>query len=89
MSVEDYSKSEWTGLYEFLSHSDCDGEITPEMCIKVADDLDRLMPRMEAIAMNQESYWHIAHKGGFIAVVKKFIAGCRAAAAENSPIYLI
>lgn len=81
---EDYARVEWPGLYEFLEHSDCDGEIDPAMCVKVADDLERLLPKMEALRW--ESFGHIAARGGFIEVVRKFIAGCRAAAAENEPL---
>ena len=81
---DDYPRSEWPGLYEFLAHSDCDGEIDPAMCTKVADDLERLMPQLEALRWN--SYGHIALRGGFVEVVRKFIAGCRAAAAANEPL---
>jgi hypothetical protein len=81
---DDYPRSEWPGLYEFLAHSDCDGEISPEMCVKVADDLERLIPKMEEL--HWDSFGHIAARGGFIEVVRKFIAGCRAAAAANEPL---
>lgn len=37
----------YPGLLEFLRHSDCDGEISPEMCAKVADDLESLLPECE------------------------------------------
>lgn len=79
-----FEREEWPGLYEFLTHSDCDGEISPEMCVKVADDLERLLPKMEAVKW--ESHGHIAARGGFLEVVRKFIAGCRAAAATGEPL---
>lgn len=81
---EGYERNKWPGLYEFLSHSDCDGEINPSMCAMVADDLDRLLPAMEA--MRWESVGHIARDGGFLQVVCKFVAGCRAAAAANESL---
>jgi len=81
---EEFNIDDWPGLYEFLAHSDCDGEIEPEMCLKVADDLEKLLPRMEALRW--EAHGHIARDGGFIAVARKFIAGCRAAAAANEPL---
>lgn len=81
---DEYQRSEWPGLYEFLEHSDCDGEIDPAMCVKVADDLERLMPKMEALGW--ASHGHIEGRGGFVEVVRKFIAGCRAAAAANEPL---
>jgi hypothetical protein len=72
------------GLCEFLTHSDCDGEISPEMCAKVADDLEEILPNLEA--MNWQNGGHIGAQGGYVEVVKKFIAGCRAAAAANEPL---
>ncbi len=81
---DDYPREDWPGLYEFLSHSDCDGEIPPDMCMKVADDLERLLPKLEA--MRWESHGHIAARGGFVEVVHKFIDGCRAAAQSGEPL---
>jgi hypothetical protein len=81
---DEYGQESHPGLWEFLTHSDCDGEIAPEMCVKVADDLERLLPKMEA--MTWASHGHIAARGGFLEVVRKFIAGCRAAAAANEPL---
>lgn len=81
---DEYDRSTHPGLWEFLTHSDCDGEIAPDMCVKVADDLEALLPKMEALRW--ESHGHIAARGGFLEVVRKFIAGCRAAAAANEPL---
>lgn len=75
---DDYLPDENPGLFEFLRHSDCDGEISPEMCEKVANELEALLPKLEA--MNWTAYGHIAE------VLKRFIAGCRAAAAANEPL---
>lgn len=72
------------GLVEFLNHSDCDGEISPEMCLKVADDLEKLLPIIEA--NDDGSYGHIARAGGFAAVTRKFIKGCREAAKLGEPL---
>lgn len=73
-----------SGLREFLMHSDCDGEISPEMCVKVADELESILPKIEALGWIAGG--HIAARGGFVEVTRKFIAGCRAAAAENVPL---
>lgn len=81
---DEYDRDTYPGLYEFLAHSDCDGEIDTAMCVKVADDLEQLMPKMEALRW--ESHGHIAAGGGFLEMVRKFIAGCRAAAAANEPL---
>lgn len=80
----EYSEETWPGLWEFLTHSDCDGEISPEMCVKVADDLERLLPKMEAIG--GDGGGHISVRGGFVAVVRRFIDGCRRAAEANEPL---
>jgi hypothetical protein len=81
---DEYDRETHPGLWEFLTHSDCDGEISPEMCIKVADDLEALLPRMEQ--MGWQDGGHIARAGGYVATVRQFIAGCRAAAAANEPL---
>lgn len=79
-----YTAATHPGLYEFLAHSDCDGEISPEMCIKVADELEALLPKVEAL--NWNSAGHIARAGGYVSVLRKFIVGCRAAASEGVPL---
>lgn len=72
------------GLMLFLKHSDYDGEISPEDCVKVADELEALLPAMEALGWIAGG--HIERAGGYVPAVKKFIAGCRLAAAENEPL---
>lgn len=72
------------GLWEFLTHSDCDGEISPEMCTKVADDLEKLVPRMKELPWVAGG--HIERAGGFVAVLENFITGCRMAAKHNEPL---
>jgi len=75
---DEYSKKKCPGLTLFLSHSDCDGEISPEMCTVVADELSELMPKIRA--MQWEPWGHIVSAGGYAACVQRFIAGGRAAA---------
>ena len=78
---DEITEDAFPGLWEFLRHSDCDGEISPEMCMKVADDLEPLLPKMP-----EGGAGHIARRGGYREVLRKFIAGCRAAAAEGVPL---
>ena len=73
------------GLYEFLAHSDCGGEMEPAMCIKVADDLEALLPKIEALTGTPWS-GHIECAGGYGAATRKFIRGCREAASKNEPL---
>lgn len=76
-----YSPANNPGLWEFLSHSDCDGEISPEMCKKVADELELLLDKMP-----EECFGHIARDGGYRAVLQRFIDGCRASYEANEPL---
>jgi len=65
------------GLWEFCSHSDCDGSISPGMCKKVADELEALLPAM------RELKWvtggHLDRYNGYAGSLERFIAGCRLA----------
>lgn len=82
---DDFDRETHAGLWEFLTHSDCDGEIAPDMCAKVADDLEALLPAMEALGWAEHG-GHIERGGGYVATVKRFIAGCRDAAAKGEPL---
>ena len=79
-----YDRDIHPGLFEFLGHSDCDGSIAPDMCACVADELEALLPK--AVAMGWEPTGHIEARGGYEAVLRAFIAGCRAAHAANEPL---
>ncbi|PWC96977.1 hypothetical protein [Azospirillum sp. TSO5] len=80
-----YEADTHPGLYEFFTHSDCDGEIAPDMCLKVADELEALLSDIERVSPSEEN-GHIARAGGYVEVTKRFIAGCRAAAAAGEPL---
>jgi hypothetical protein len=81
---EEYTREAWPGLYEFLCHSDCDGEIEPDMCVKVADDLERIIPLVEALGST--AFGHIEAQGGYVEVLRKLVVGCRLAAEQNEPL---
>lgn len=70
------------GLREFLAHSDCDGEISPEMCKKVADDLEVVADKMEEI----EAVGHLRKYGTYAEAVRTFAAGCRDAHDANESL---
>ena len=78
-----YSHETHPGLAIFLSHSDCDGEISPEDCIKVANDLEPLIPRLAELGSD---WGHIASAGGFAEVCQKFVDGCKLAASLGEPL---
>ena len=73
-----------SGLVELLLHSDYNGEISPEMCVKIADELEELLPKIESLP--DTSGGHIKARGGYVGVTRKFIDGCRAAAAAGEPL---
>lgn len=79
-----YSQETHPGLYLFLCHSDCDGEISPKDCLLVAKDLEALVPRLDKLGTGSG---HIAHYGGYGNVCRKFIEGCRLAASKEEPLY--
>lgn len=83
---EGYDNESHPGLWEFLKHSDCDGEIDPATCLRVADDLEALLPRIAEVEADEPSTGHLQAAGGYVEVTKRFIAGCRAAAAAGEPL---
>ena len=68
----------YPGLTEFFNHSDCDGDISPEMCELIANEMGPLLPALDALGGD---FGHTM--GGYGACARRFIAGCRLAAANN------
>jgi hypothetical protein len=66
-------------LHVLLYHSDCDGEISPKDCSKIADRLEELLPLLP----KGDSGGHI---GDYRDKTKEFIEGCRLAAKEKKPL---
>lgn len=79
-----FSEATYPGLWAFLLHSDCDGELDPPTCAAVAKDLEALLPAMFGI--DSPGRGRIASNGGYVATVRKFITGCWAAAAASEPL---
>lgn len=79
-----YTTETHKGLTEFFGHSDCDGYITPEMCLMVADELERILPNIITLEkLEGKGGGHIASQGGYVQLTKYFVQGCRFAAKEN------
>lgn len=78
------SRDEWPGLAVFFSHSDCDGDIPPDVCSKLADELETLLPAIATYDMHSDG--HIARNGGYSAVTQRFIDGCLRGADANEPL---
>lgn len=66
-------------LHVLLYHSDCDGEIAPTDCAKIADRLEQLLPKIPS----GDGGGHI---GNWRDKTQQFIDGCRAAAAAGEPL---
>lgn len=81
-----YSSETHKGLLEFFGHSDCDGEISPEMCKIVADELESILPYVEKLAETEEVYGHILRDGGYVKVTQNFIDGCRLVYSRCEPL---
>jgi len=81
---DSFSKATHPGLWELLLHTDDGGEISPSACVLVARDLEELLPVM--LGMDSIGRGCIARNGGYVVTVKKFIAGCWAAAAVGESL---
>lgn len=77
--TENLPLKDYEGLKIFFGHSDCDGEISSDMCKKIVDELESIMPQMEKYAKEIEAVGHIKSAGGYMAVVNRFINGCKKA----------
>tara|TARA_R110000851_G_scaffold98468_2_gene213107 strand:+ start:123 stop:497 length:375 start_codon:yes stop_codon:yes gene_type:complete len=69
---------EQSGMAIFMRHSDCDGEISPQDCKKVADELAKLLPKLEQYIDDTPYSTH--------AKVSQFIEGCRLAYKLKEPL---
>lgn len=69
--MEEY-KANNPGLVEFFLHSDCDGEIKPELCENLAIELKILLPKIVEERIKE--------------LCKQFIDACKEAAECNEPL---
>lgn len=60
------------GLYEFFCHSDCDGEISPDLCRQLANEMEAILPLIRGEDFPERAV--------------QFILGCRDAAEANEPL---
>lgn len=65
-------------LHELLHHSDCDGELAPEICEPLANRLEELLP-----LLNGDGGGHI---GNYREKTQKFINGLRLAASLGEAV---
>ena len=66
-----YSNVTHPGLHAFLTHSDCEGEFSPELCAVIAADLSPLLLRIP---------------GDMAAILQRFINGLRRAEKNGEPL---
>ena len=74
------------GMQEFLNHSDCDGEVSPEMCVKVAGALEWVAARLRVSGDGHLKRHGLGEVGGTRSAAEKFAAGCRAAAEKGESL---
>jgi len=82
-NLKQYSSQSHPGLTVLLSHSDCNGSISPQTCLQLANELQTLLPELKQQGIGTG---HIKRDGRYAAMAKKFIAGCHLAATQNEPI---
>lgn len=80
----EWSKQAHPGLTAFFDHDDDNGALSPQTCAALADELEELLPAIRAIGGIDRG--HIAQQGGFGRVARKFIRGCREAAAAGEEL---
>ncbi|MFF5994258.1 hypothetical protein AAGS61_05825 [Lysinibacillus sp. KU-BSD001] len=86
MGNKTYSYETHPGLYELFSHSDCDGEIQPNMCKILADELESILFHIKMLEKKEPATGQLKERGGYVQVTKDFIAGCRLAYSKNETL---
>ena len=71
------------GIHVLMNHSDCDGEIAPADCARIALELTAVLDRLDAMGGGAG---HIASRGGYGEVALRFIIGCESAARAGEPL---
>jgi len=70
----------WPGLAILLRHNDCEGVLTPDECVQVANDLEKVLPNVS------EKYATVHMPHGVKIAVERFVTGCRTAAHLNETL---
>lgn len=83
---EGWDQAAHPGLHEFFLHSDCDGEISPELCSALADEMEPLLPIIGKFDFLYGGGHIKLYGDGLEGTLRQFIAGCRAAAAAGEPL---
>jgi hypothetical protein len=78
-----FTGNKYRGLFEFLSHSDCDGVIKRKACRYVSKDLKKILHLFEDSGLG---YGHIAGRGGYQKIIKDLIAACDQAYAQKQAL---
>lgn len=82
---DDFPEDKYPGLYIFMSHSDCDGVLTPTEAALVAKDIRLVIPLVEA-KKGIEAYGHCLRRGGYAKCLELFADGCELAAKNGEEV---
>lgn len=78
-----YNRKNSPGLHIFFTHSDCGGNIVPEDCLIVVEDLEKVVEKLREEGRPkgfEEEFGHILSQGGFEKILRNFIRGLKRAA---------
>ena len=78
-----FSRKDYPGLWELLSHADNEGEISLPFCILLAAELEELLPVIKGL---DESKHPAMAKDDACRRTEDFIEGCRKAVADNASL---
>lgn len=78
-TMDSFNPEGYPGITVFLAHNNSYQWIEPETCTQIANDLEGLLPQLEDASSEGYARLHVE-------LARKFIAGCRKAAAANEPL---
>lgn len=81
---QQFPPDQFPGLYEFLNHSDCDGQISPNMCYYVARDLAHI--KLLVADLEQTHPEFNTPMGSESERLQQFIDGCWSAYYDSEPL---
>ncbi|UDM70678.1 hypothetical protein [Vagococcus fluvialis] len=76
---ENFNRTKYIGLYEFLCHSDCDGDINTAKVRALKTELESILPLIEDYAKSNDD-------NELMEMTNTFLKGCESAIKVNEPL---